>query len=178
VFEGCVVGHLQREAARAAKGTRLRVGGPAFDLATAPADVRELIEKMDGVADELGLAVSSVRTGRNYQPLVSEPGVRFKAGIGVYSSGRGVELNLSVFRELGANEIADDLLQRLREVTSLQIDALAWPAVPYHTSSWTGIVCARSSSCRISTLAASLLRKVDNPQADGWRSSHPRLGST
>ena len=47
----------QTEAARAAKGTRSRAGGAAFDLATAPADVRELIEKMDAVADELGLTV-------------------------------------------------------------------------------------------------------------------------
>ena len=122
----------QTEAARAAKGTRSRAGGAAFDLATAPADVRELIEKMDAVADELGLAVRSARTGRNYQPQVLEPGAKFKSGVGVYSSGRGVELNLSVFRELGANEVADDLLQRLREVTDLEVDAPSWPAVPCH----------------------------------------------
>jgi hypothetical protein len=33
---------------------------------------------------------------------------------------------------LGANEVADDLLQRLREVTGLQVDAPSWPAVPCH----------------------------------------------
>jgi len=120
----------QTEAARAAKGTRSRTGGPAFDSVSAPPDVRELIEKMDDVANELGLTVKPGRTGRNYQLSILEPGVRYKSGIGVYSTGRGAEFNLSAFRELGANEVADGLLQRLREVTGLQVDAPAWPAVP------------------------------------------------
>ena len=123
----------QTEAARAAKGTRSRAAGPAFDLATAPADVRELIEKMDGLADELGLTVRPARTGRNYQPAVLESGVKYASGIGVYATGRGTEFNLSVFRELGANEVADDLLQRLREITGLKVDALSSPAVPCQT---------------------------------------------
>ena len=123
----------QTEAARAAKGTRSRAGSPAFDLTSAPDDVRELIEKMDDLAGELGLTVRSARTGRNYQPQVSEPGVEYAGGIGVYASGRGVEFNLAVFRELGASEIADDLLQRLREVTGRKVDALSWPAVPCQT---------------------------------------------
>jgi hypothetical protein len=118
------------EAARAAKGTRSRAGGPAFDPMSASADVRELIEKMDEVASELGLTVRSVRTGRNYQPPVLESGVSVKSGIGVYSSGRGAEFNLSAFREHGADHIADRLLQRLRDVTGMQVDAPAWPAVP------------------------------------------------
>ena len=120
----------QTEAARAAKGARSRTGGPAFDPMSASPDVRELIEKMDDLAGELGLTVRSARTGRNYQLPVLESGVRFNSGIGVYSSGRGAEFNLSVFRELGANEVADGLLQRLREVTGMQVDAPAWPAVP------------------------------------------------
>lgn len=123
----------QTEAARAAKGTRSRAGGPAFDLATAPADVRELIEKMDRLAGELGLTVRSARTGRNYQPQILESGVKYTSGIGVYASGRGAEFNLSVFRELGANEVADGLLQRLREVTDVKVDAPSWPAVPCQT---------------------------------------------
>ncbi len=123
----------QTEAARAKKGTRLRASGPAFDLTSAPADVRELIEKMDALAGELGLTVRSARTGRNYQPQILESGVKYTSGIGVYASGRGAEFNLSVFRELGANEVADGLLQRLREVTDVKVDAPSWPAVPCQT---------------------------------------------
>ena len=120
----------QTEAARAVKGTRSRAAGPAFDLATAPADVRQMIEKMDGLVDELVLTVRPTRTGRNYQPAVLESGVKYVSGIGVYASGRGAEFNLSVFRELGADEVADDLLQRLREITGLKVEALSSPAVP------------------------------------------------
>ena len=123
----------QTEAARAAKGSRSRSGGSAFDLTNAPADVRELIEKMDGVASELGLAVKSARTGLNYRPQQSEAGVTFTSGMGVYASGRGAEFNLGVFRELGADEVADDLLQRLRDVTGVKVDALYWPSVPCET---------------------------------------------
>lgn len=112
------------------KGTGSTTSGPAFDPLSAPPDVRELIEKMDDLAGELGLIVRSARTGRNYQPPVLESGVRFKSGIGVFSTRRGAEFNLSVFRDLGANEVADGLLQRLREVTGMQVDAPAWPAVP------------------------------------------------
>jgi hypothetical protein len=120
----------QTEAAQAAKGKRSGTRGPAFDPTNASPDVRELIEKMDDVAGELGLTVRPGRTGRNYQLAVLEPGVKYKSGIGVYSGRRGAEFNLSAFRELGASEVADRLLQRLREVTGLQVDALAWPAVP------------------------------------------------
>jgi DNA-binding MarR family transcriptional regulator len=106
----------------------------AWELAdsddAAPSDYRVLIEKMDKVAGELGLTVRSGPTGRNYEPPVLESGVKWKSGIGVWSSARGAEFNLSVFRDLGANEVADDLLQRLREVTGIQVNARAWPAVP------------------------------------------------
>ena len=123
----------QTEAARATKGRRSRSSGGAFDLTSAPADVRELIEKMDGLAAELGLTVRSARTGRNYQPAKLESGAKNTGGLGVYASARGAEFNLAVFRELGADEVADDLLQRVREVTGVKLDAPRWPAVPCQT---------------------------------------------
>lgn len=75
-----IVPHLvgRTEAARAAKGTRSRTGGPAFDPMSASPDVRELIEKMDDLASELGLTVRSACTGRNYQPPPLEAGARSK----------------------------------------------------------------------------------------------------
>jgi len=113
---------------------RWRLTPRAWELASsddaAPPDFRELIEKMDDLADELGLTVRSAPTGRNYEPPVFESGVSYKSGIGVWSSARGAEFNLSPFRDLGADEVADDLLQRLREVTGMQVNARAWPAVP------------------------------------------------
>jgi hypothetical protein len=102
----------------------------AFDLATASADVRALIEKMEDVARELGLTVKAGRTGRNYQPAVAEAGVSSVSGVGVYASTRGTEFNLSVFRELGEDAIADELLAQIRTVTGESVTAPAWPAVP------------------------------------------------
>lgn len=96
------------EAARAAKGVVGRSETSAFDLSTAPPDFRELLVKMDSIARDLGLSVTSGRTGRNYRPPVLEPGARNTSGIGVYATGHRAEFNLAVFRELGADDIADD----------------------------------------------------------------------
>lgn len=106
---------------------------PALDLATAAPDVRELIERMDALARELGLTVKSARTGRNYQPAVLEAGVRYISGVGVYASARGAEFNLSVFRELGEDAVADELLGRIRIVSGEKVTGAAWPAVPCGT---------------------------------------------
>lgn len=85
---------------------------------------------MDGVAVELNLNVRPTHTGRNYQPAVLETGAKNTSGIGVYGrSARGAEFNLAVFRELAADDVADELLERLRRVTALRIDAPLWPSV-------------------------------------------------
>ncbi len=73
----------------------------------------ELTARMDELATELGLKVTAARTGKNYRPAVGEPGLVFTSGVGVYSSSRGVEFNLQVFRELGEDVIADDLFDRV-----------------------------------------------------------------
>jgi hypothetical protein len=93
-------------------------------------EFRELTAHMDEIAGELGLIVKTSKTGRNYQPAHPESGVKYTSGIGVYSSGRGAEFNLSVFRELGQDAAADELLQRIREVTGENTSAAHWPSVP------------------------------------------------
>jgi hypothetical protein len=120
------------EQARAAKRTRSLAAGPEFDLSTAPPDVRELIIKMDALAEELGLNVRPAHTGRNYRPPVLESGVKSTTGIGVYTSARGAEFNLTVFRDLGRDDLADDILQRIRDLTGRKVAKL-WPAVPCET---------------------------------------------
>lgn len=121
------------EAARAAERALSPKPSPALDLSTAPPDVRDLIAKIDALADELGLTITPARTGRNYRPAVLEAGVKYATGIGVYATGRGAEFNLSVFRELGADDVADDNLRRLCDVTGVGVEARSWPAVPCET---------------------------------------------
>lgn len=53
--------------------------------------------------------------------------------MGIYASGRGAEFNLSVFRELGEDAVADDLLDRIRDVSGETVPASVWPAVPCST---------------------------------------------
>jgi hypothetical protein len=115
-----------------------RASSEAAGAAPAGADIEvepltafaELTAYMDTVARDLGLMVRSGSTGRNYQPKDREPGVTYVSGIGVYSSGRGAEFNLSPFRDVGEDSVADDLLRRIREVTGVHVTAPLWPAVP------------------------------------------------
>jgi hypothetical protein len=90
----------------------------------------ELTARMDELADELGLVVVSGSTGRNYRPAVRESGASVTSGIGVYSSSRGVEFNLQVFRDLGEDAAADDLANRIRRMNGGKPVAPKWPAVP------------------------------------------------
>jgi len=95
-----------------------------------PPGFGELIAHMDELAGELGVVVQTVRTGKNYRPAVKEDGPWATSGIGVYHSSRGVEFNLQVFRDLGEDVIADDLLDRIRRVSGGKTAAPDWPAVP------------------------------------------------
>jgi len=57
-------------------------------------------------------------------------GARYTSGIGIYATSRGVELNLDVFRELGSDATADEMHERLRRVTQIDVTAKRWPSVP------------------------------------------------
>jgi hypothetical protein len=118
------------EAARAAKGPSPRSANRAVDFSNPPPGFNELLTRMDAVAAERGLTVRFVSTGRNYQPAITEAGAKHTSGVGVYSTSRQTELNLAIFRELGADAVADELLDRVRRVTGLNVTARAWPAFP------------------------------------------------
>jgi len=118
------------EAARAAKSPAGRGATAPFDFSTASPAFHDLLAKMDALASELGLTVKAGRTGRNYQPPVLERGVKYTSGIGVYATDRGAEFYLGIFRDLGADDLADDLLQRLRDVTGRPVNAVSSPAIP------------------------------------------------
>jgi len=71
---------------------------------------QQLMQLMDEVANDLRLEIQDVPTGRNYRPRQRDANVEHSSGIGVYETPnwpRGFELNLAVFRELGADDVAD-----------------------------------------------------------------------
>lgn len=109
--------------------TASRTPSPAMEL---PPECRQLVERMDDIAKEMGLKSVRRRTGRQYLPPVLEEGIaNTNSGVGVYASGRGCEINLSVFRKRGEAELADDFLGRLQEITSASRQLPPeWPAVP------------------------------------------------
>ena len=119
----------QTEAARAAKGAP-RTRAAAFDFSLAPASYHELVQRMDSLVEDLGVTVKAVNAGRNYEPAELEPGVSYRSGIVVRASGGGVSINLELFRKLGADAAADDLLERLRAVSGVPVTARSWPSVP------------------------------------------------
>ncbi len=102
----------------------------AAEQADMSSGFERLITYMDDVAHELGLTARRRRTGWTYDPTEPERGVRYPSGVGVYASGRGAEFNLSVFREVGDDAVADDLLRRIREVAGANVGGQLWPAVP------------------------------------------------
>lgn len=102
-------------------------------LSNAAPEVVELIDRMDALAAELGLTITSARTGHNYRPPGLEDGVSETSGIGVYASQRGAEFNLAVFRQLGEDEVADKFLAQIRAVSGEAVPARDWPAVPCST---------------------------------------------
>ena len=97
-------------------------------LASAPSEFHQLLERMDALATERGLIAKTGRTGRNYEPREPLDGVTYTSGIGIYSSGRGAEFNLLVFRELGRDDLADDMLRRIEGLTGAAPSALRFPS--------------------------------------------------
>ncbi|WP_249021627.1 hypothetical protein [Conexibacter sp. S30A1] len=118
----------QTEAARATKRSR-RAAAVPFDPANAPAGFHELITLMDALAMDLHLRVTDVPTGRRYRPAPM-PGVRDESGISVLGSSYEFMTNLQVFRDLGATQLADDLLDRLSALAGNRKLARNWPSVP------------------------------------------------
>lgn len=93
-------------------------------------ETRLLTEKMDGLAQELGLSIDERRTGRVYLPQALEPVQYAASGIGVYATQRGLEMNLSVFRQYGEDDIAEGLLDALGSATGIKFRrAHNWPSV-------------------------------------------------
>lgn len=108
---------------------RLRAANPV-----GPPGFIELIEHMDALAEVLGLVVESVRTGKNYRLAILETGSEFTSGVGVYNTSRGVEFNLQVFRDLGEDDVANDLVARIRRVSGRNPGGKElWVAVPCDT---------------------------------------------
>ena len=97
-------------------------------------ETRQLIEKMDELAKERGLSVIDRRTGRVYLPRLVEPVQNAGSGIGVYSTHRGLEMNLSVFRAYGEDSTADRLLAALGNAVGIRYR---------HAHNWPSASCAR-----------------------------------
>jgi hypothetical protein len=85
---------------------------------------------MDAFAAERGLMAKTGKTGRNYQPRQAPGGAQHTSGIGIYSTGKA-EFNLLIFRELGRDDLADDMLQRIAEHARVTPTAVQWPSVPW-----------------------------------------------
>jgi hypothetical protein len=52
--------------------------------------------------------------------------------VGVYATGRGVEINFSPLDDLGHHDLAQDLITKLAEVGNVGIaPGRMWPSVPY-----------------------------------------------
>lgn len=120
----------QTEAARATKGASRRSAGSAFDPADPPEGFHELTALMDALAEELNLQVKDGPTGRNYRPPLSVSGARDQSGISVLGSRFEFMPNLQIFRDLAADQLADDLLERLSELAGRPLTAKSWPSLP------------------------------------------------
>jgi hypothetical protein len=86
---------------------------------------------MDAFAAERGLMAKTGKTGRNYEPRRPLEGVKYTSGVGIYSNGRGAEFNLLIFRERGRDDLADDMLRRIAELTGVTPTAARWPSFPW-----------------------------------------------
>jgi hypothetical protein len=104
-------------------------GPSAAALASASPEFHRLLSLMDTFAAERQLMAKTGKTGRNYQPRQAPEGAEHTSGIGIHSSGRA-ELNLLIFGELGRDDLADDMLRRIAELTGVTPTAAQWPGLP------------------------------------------------
>lgn len=101
-------------------------GSLTVGLASAPPEFHRLLSLMDAFAAERGLKVTTSKRGRNYQPSQAPEGAENTAGIGIYAGGRA-EFNLLIFRELGRDDLVDDMLRRIAELTGVTPTGSQWP---------------------------------------------------
>lgn len=106
-------------------------GSSAAALASAPPEFHRLLSLMDAFAAERGLMAKTGKTGRNYQPRQAPEGAKHTSGVGIYASGRGAEFNLLIFRELGRDDLVEDMLRRIAKLTGVAPTAAQWPAFPW-----------------------------------------------
>jgi hypothetical protein len=94
--------------------------GSVLPLEDAAPEVRDLLVRMDALADELGLCTRPTRSGWSYHPAVSgHPASDPPTGLAIYPRRQSAELNLQILRDLGADELAEDLRQRLQRITGV-----------------------------------------------------------
>jgi hypothetical protein len=105
-------------------------GSSTVALASAPPEFHRLLSLMDAFADERGLIAMTSKRGRNYQPRQAPEGAKPTSGIAIYAGGRA-ELNLLVFRERGRDDLVDDMLGRIAELTGLTPTARQRPGFPW-----------------------------------------------
>jgi hypothetical protein len=105
-------------------------GSSAATLASAPPEFHRLLSLMDAFAAERGLIARTTKTGRIYQLRQAPEGAKNTPGIGVYSGGKA-EFNLAIFRDLGRDDLADDTLPRIAELTGVTPTAAQFPGVPW-----------------------------------------------
>lgn len=103
--------------------------GAALSLADAAPAVRELLDRMDTLVDDLDLEVRQTRGGLVYHPAVRHDGSSSaRVGVAVYLRRQSAELNLQTFRESGADELAEGLRERLQRLIGSP-PALKYPVV-------------------------------------------------
>jgi hypothetical protein len=94
-----------------------------------PPGFNELIARMDEVRQEMGLREERRRTGWNYLPARIAEGVPFPtSGVGVYETAREAELNLAALRDLGHDDIADEIQKELEEISGRPASD-NWPSI-------------------------------------------------
>ena len=105
-------------------------GSSTVTLATASPEFQQIVSLMDAFAAERGLRVTTSKRGRNYQPLRAPEGAKNPSGIAIYAGGRA-EFNLVIFRELGRDDLVDDVLERIADLTGVTPTATQWPGLPW-----------------------------------------------
>jgi len=96
--------------------------------------LQRVMQLMDEVAMNLDIEIERTGTGRNYRPRERDVGVEHSSGIGVYETSerpRGFEVNLAVFRQQEADDIADEMIRRMSKVTGRTITAMLWPTASF-----------------------------------------------
>lgn len=101
-------------------------------LDEASAEFWQLVKVMDDVQSQMGLEKSPRPTGWNYLPPVLEESIEnVTSGVGVFATGRGMEISMLPLRDLGKGQLADDLLDLLRTILgSSFVHGRDWPSMP------------------------------------------------